>query len=427
MSYDALKDFHAKHYHPSNSKFYTYGNFPLEGHLEAIDKVICSFDANPLLSKLSVVPNQQHWSKPVHEKLVCQFDPLAPYVDKQTTLGVAFLLKSITDTHENFTLSILCSLLIDGPSSPFYETLLNSSFGSDYSPFSGYHKFTKQTLFSIGVQGIAKNQVSSVLKAIKMTFKDAYDEGFPRERVDAILHRIELGIKHQNSSFGLGLAMNINSYWNHDVDPIECLQVCYVLMIYKCNNNLILNSQVNKHLEHFKQSLESDPKFLQKKVKQYFLDNPHQLIIEMSPFEKYEQKLQEAEKQLLDEKIGSLTDSNRSNIIENGKLLLNAQDAQEDVSILPTLTVKDISRSFKKTTIEKVNIEGVPVQYSAQPTNGIVYFNGVIQLKGETFPKKLIPYLPLFTHVLTKLGAGPWDKKKLDQEIQVGKNYRCDD
>lgn len=401
LSYEELKDFHAQHYHPSNSRFFTYGNFPLEQHLEAIDKVIGNFEENSKLAEGSFVNEQTRWKSAVHDKLSCQNDPLAPFPDKQTTLGVTYMLESLTDTHENFTLAILGSLLTDGPSSPFYEALIDSGLGSDYAPFSGVQKFTKQSLFSIGLQGIAPDQSGAVQKAINMALKNAYTEGFPMERVDAILHRIELGTKHQSSNFGLGLAMNLNTYWNHGVDPIQCLRV-------------------NEHVEQFKRSLAADPKYLQKKVREHFIDNSHKLVIEMSPSDSYESKLAEAEKTLLEKKIAKLTDGDRAVIYENGKQLLAAQEATEDLSILPTLNVhRDISRSFKATAIEKDKVGGVPVQWSAQPTNGIVYFNAVTSLQTETFPMKLIPFLPLFSSVMTKLGAGPWDRKKLDQEVSM--------
>jgi Zn-dependent M16 (insulinase) family peptidase len=44
MKYEELKNFHKTYYHPSNSKIYTYGNFPLEKHLEFTDKVISRFE-----------------------------------------------------------------------------------------------------------------------------------------------------------------------------------------------------------------------------------------------------------------------------------------------------------------------------------------------------------------------------------------------
>ena len=257
-------------------RFFTYGNFPLENHLEAIDNVIGKFEKNFELKNLSYVNDQVKWNEHRHEKIVCQVDPLAAFPDKQTTAGVAYLLETICDTHENFTLSILCALLSDGPSSPLYQALIDSGLGSDYSPLTGYVNYTKQTFFSVGLQNISEDQVESVYKAINMALKNGYSEGFPQERIDALLHRIELGTKHQSSNFGLGLAMSINSAWNHGTNPVDCLKV-------------------NEHVEVFKKKLSQDKKYLQKKVKQYFLDNKHKLLIEMSPSGDFEAKQKELE------------------------------------------------------------------------------------------------------------------------------------
>lgn len=45
LTYHQLKAFHQRHYHPSNAFFYTYGNLPLEKHLEFIqDKILKKFE-----------------------------------------------------------------------------------------------------------------------------------------------------------------------------------------------------------------------------------------------------------------------------------------------------------------------------------------------------------------------------------------------
>ncbi|MEX2551702.1 MAG: insulinase family protein, partial [Actinomycetota bacterium] len=42
LTWEGLKAFHSRHYHPSNSYFYTYGNLPLEQTLEAIESQVLS-------------------------------------------------------------------------------------------------------------------------------------------------------------------------------------------------------------------------------------------------------------------------------------------------------------------------------------------------------------------------------------------------
>ncbi len=45
---------------------------------------------------------------------------------------------SITDTFEAFILSLLSSLMISGPNSPFYKALIEPEIGSDFSSSVGY-------------------------------------------------------------------------------------------------------------------------------------------------------------------------------------------------------------------------------------------------------------------------------------------------
>ena len=40
LTWQNLRDFHAKHYNPSNAKFYAYGRLPLEQHLSAIESYL---------------------------------------------------------------------------------------------------------------------------------------------------------------------------------------------------------------------------------------------------------------------------------------------------------------------------------------------------------------------------------------------------
>ena len=53
---------------------------------------------------------------------------------------VAFVLfpNRITDVYESFIASVLGYLLTNGETSPFYQTLLESGLGSDFSPNTGY-------------------------------------------------------------------------------------------------------------------------------------------------------------------------------------------------------------------------------------------------------------------------------------------------
>jgi Zn-dependent M16 (insulinase) family peptidase len=103
--------------------------------------------------------------------MFCPPDPMAANPDKQTTVSVAFLLGSLADMDpsELFVLNILCSLLIKGPNSSFYKSLLASNIGSGYAPSTGMNGHTKEAYFAVGLQNIARDDVEKVRALIEQT------------------------------------------------------------------------------------------------------------------------------------------------------------------------------------------------------------------------------------------------------------------
>lgn len=395
LTWQQLKDFHASHYHPSNSRFYTYGDLPLEKNLENIEnKVLRHFDK---ISVTTDIPHEPRWLKPREKHVTCPVDPMAANPDKQTTVGLHYLTGRTTDAFDNFSMVILSSLLMSGPNSPFYNSLIAPNIGSDYSPGAGFDNGTRDASFSIGLQGIKKDDYAMVVEQIHKTFDQVIEEGFPSERVEAALHRVELATKHQSSNFGLGLITGIMSAWNHGADPSE-----YLL--------------INDHVQQFKEKLANGP-FLQEKVKECFKDNPHCLTLVMNPDPEYEAELNKKEKEKLQSKVSCLSEDDKRNIYQKGIELAEQQNTVEDVSCLPKMAISDVDSKVKPVQLEHYISAGVPVQYCEQPTNGITYFRAISSI--TDIPEDLRQYLPLFCFILTKMGAGNLSYRELSQLIEM--------
>ncbi|XP_060048368.1 presequence protease, mitochondrial [Erinaceus europaeus] len=397
LTWEQLKQFHATHYHPSNARFFTYGNFPLEQHLKQIqEEALSKFEK---IEPRTIVPAQKPWDKPREFHVTCGPDSLAADSSKQTTVSVSFLLSDITDTFEAFTLSLLSSLLIGGPNSPFYKALIESGLGTDFSPDVGYNGHTREAYFSVGLQGISEKDVGKVRDLIDRTIEEVAEKGFEDDRIEALLHKIEIQMKHQSVSFGLALTSYIASYWNHDGDPVELLK---------------LGGQV----EQFRRCLKEDPKFLQEKVKQYFKSNQHKLTLTMKPDDKYSEKQTQMETEKLKQKVSVLSQEDKQRIYEKGLELQTEQSKPQDASCLPALKVSDITPSLVGTELEVALAAGdTPVQYCAQPTNGVIYFRAFSSL--NSLPEELRPYVPLFCSVLTKLGCGLLNYREQAQQIEL--------
>ncbi|XP_071756138.2 presequence protease, mitochondrial [Centroberyx gerrardi] len=396
LSWEQLKLFHATHYHPSNARFFTYGDLPLEQHLKQIEEEALSrFDRTDPNTQ---VPSQPHWSSPREDHVTCSPDALAPDPAKQNTLCMSYLLGDITDTFEGFTLSLLSSLMISGPNSPFYKALIEPKIGTDFSSVVGYDGSTKEASFSIGLQGMAEDDIERVKQIINQTIEDIIMNGFEEERIEALLHKIEIQMKHQSTSFGLSLASYIASCWNHDGDPVELLQI-------------------SDSVAKFRQTLKENPRFLQDKVQHYFKENTHRLTLSMSPDEAYLEKQARAEEEKLQQKIQTLSDSHKKEIYDKGLELLAAQSQTQDVSCLPALKVSDIEPTINITPVEMGAAAGVPVQYCEQPTNGMVYFRAMCSL--NTLPEDLRLYVPLFCTAITKMGCGGLDYRQQAQQMEL--------
>lgn len=86
----------------------------------------------------SLIPKVEWKTYPT--SIVHKFQPeLISDVESQAILSFSTVCNDVSeDPYENFALSILSQLLFDGPSSPFYESFLESGFAPSYSPGNGY-------------------------------------------------------------------------------------------------------------------------------------------------------------------------------------------------------------------------------------------------------------------------------------------------
>ncbi|XP_074650710.1 presequence protease, mitochondrial-like isoform X2 [Tubulanus polymorphus] len=395
LTWQQLKDFHSRYYHPSNSQFYTYGNFSLEEHLEQInEQVLRHFEKIDVDTK---VPSEPRWSQPVQKQITCRPDPMVPDSSKQTSLAITWLLNDVTDSYEGFVAGVVASLLVDGETAPFYQSLLEANIGSDYAPVVGYDSHKKESSFSIGLQGIRSDSIPEVRDIIHNTIDKVVQSGFDAWRIDAVLHKIELGLKHQTTRFGLDLCINLATLRNHDGCPLEALQI-------------------NQNVERFKKELAQNPKYLQEKVEQYFQQNQHVLELTMVPDENYEATLKKKEEELLKSKVSTLTDDEKIEIHKKGLELAELQNMKEDLSCLPCIKVSDIDRRVLPELVESRIYNQVPLQTSEQTTNGVTYIR--VLCDTSIVPQHLQPYIPLFCNIVTRMGADDYDFKELSQEIE---------
>jgi Zn-dependent M16 (insulinase) family peptidase len=94
------------------------------------------------------------------------------------------------------SLHILSNLLLNGLNAPFYQSLIESNLGNNFSPGTGYDDSTRESVFSVGLQGIKEEDIPTINAMIFETLEKVAKEGFSQERIDGALHQIEIRQRH---------------------------------------------------------------------------------------------------------------------------------------------------------------------------------------------------------------------------------------
>ncbi|KAL9026978.1 MAG: hypothetical protein Q9196_004438 [Gyalolechia fulgens] len=401
LSYTDLKAFHAKNYHPSNAKLFTYGDMPLSDHIAEISSRLEKFSQSEADRVIKTPIDLSSGSLEYTVK-----GPTDPLVDKemQYKTSTSWLMGDTSNVVETFALRIISSLLLDGYGSPLYRGLIESGLGPDWSPNTGFDTGGKIGIFSVGLNGVKKEDIPRVKEAIKICLQAVRSDGFEQTKIDGLLHQTELGLKHKTANFGMGIMQRLQPAWFNGSDPFDLLA---------------WNDTVNT----FKASC-AQAGYLEGLLEKYLL-NDRCLTFTMEPDENYGAKLAEEEKARLSSKIAGASQATgnkhevRSQLVKRELELLEAQSKAptEDLSCLPSVHVHDIPRQMVRKDVRDSKIGDVNVQWREASTNGLTYFRAINTLEG--LPADLRMLMPLFTDSLLRLGTKQRTMEELEDTIKL--------
>lgn len=403
LTHEDLVNFHEKYYHPSNAKFFSYGNFPLLPTLKYVNENYLK-NVKGIDSKYSAVPSQKRWSSSKKSEISCRFDNMGAPLDRQNQIAVGYLMSDITDSYETFVLYILTELLVKGPNAFFYKRLVEPNFSGGFNAVTGYDSQIRDTMFVIGLQDLSTTDFLRFEEIVTSTIDEAIEKGFQQEHVDSVLHSVELSLRHQSPKFGLGLLFNVTPLWNHGGDVIATFHV-------------------HRVLEKLRENMKKDRKYLQNRVRHYFKENSHRLTMSMSPDLEFEQKFNSAEQAVLEKKIEALSDGDRKKILSDAQQLAENQRSTEDLNVLPCLTLDDVKRSKDdRIHLERLKLgkAGIKTNVVAVDTNGVVYFKGMVNASHLSREEKLL--LPLLTDVLDQFGTERHSYAEFDNAVKSKTN-----
>ncbi|KAJ1971434.1 Mitochondrial presequence protease [Dimargaris xerosporica] len=392
LTHADLVAFHRAHYHPSNTRFYSYGNLALKPQLEAIDRTLAPFTpqtvpsadfANRLPDGLHRVTTQGPMDTAVPEH-------------RQTKLSLTYLTNSTSDLFKTFAMGFTARLLLSGVASPMHQALIDTNLGSEYTANTGYDPFCPTTSLSIGLQGVDMSKQAAVEAAIRHTLEITANEGFPTKAIESVIHLIEMSHKHKTANFGLSLMQSVSTGWFHGLNPIDLMEI-------------------TKNVTQLRGELAGGP-FFQALVRKYLIDNPRQLVFTMEPNRDYNAQVAAEEEQRLVAKVSQFTPLDTTRWTKVGHDLAKAQsNDKQDLSCLPTLTMADIPLEVKQVPLDHTSVQHCPIQWHVAPTNGLSYLRAINTV--DHIPSDLAPYLPLFCDALTMCGTHSRTMADLERDL----------
>ena len=387
LTYEQLVDFSKRNYHPSNSKLFSYGDLDLGEHLRLVDSVLQDFEKG---TEDTTIKMPRDLSKgPASFSVTGPVDTMQS-PDRQTKSSVTWLTCPTSDIVENFSISIMSSLLMSGYGSPLYEGLIESGLGSNFSPNTGYDTSARVGIFSIGLDGMKSEDVPKLKDTVQSILHEKLGEAFLPHKIEGYMHQLEIALKHKTASFGMGLLDKTVPGWFNGTDPMD---------------SLAWNDVVNA----FRQRL-SQKGYLEGLVHKY-LHNDNCLLFTMEPDATYSQMNDVREENRRENIIKALEAEAKDSAVAIQQLgkqeldLLHEQVNAKDSNLetLPTLHVKDISRQKEKKPLRRSTSGDVDFMWRETSTNGITYLQAKHVFEG--LPDELRLLLPLFTESLMRLGT----------------------
>ena len=394
LTYDQLKDFHTRHYHPSNAFFYTYGDLPLKNHLLYISKkILAKFEK---IDPQTTVYPQPRWSSP---KTFTYNYPIAPNEpdEKKSQACVAWLLADIKDSFEVFALTILEQILLGNSASPLRKALIDSGLGTTLSDGTGLDCDNRDTMFVAGLKDIKVSDTSEIESIISDVLLKLVTERIDPKIIESAIHQIEFSRKEVTNSpypYGIKLLLSFAGAWFHGGDPEKILRI-------------------DVHLKQIRGEMVKGA-FFENLIQKYFLSNTHKAVFTLVPDKMMAQKEQERVEAKLTEIKKHLKPNELEKIIHDAGELKKRQEQKENVSCLPTLELEEIPPSVHMIKNAEDFTHGSGIFYR-QPTAGIFYFS--LAAGTGVLDKRLIKLVPLFCRTFPRVGTADHDYMQMAQRI----------
>lgn len=384
--------FYKKHYHPSNSYIFFYGNGDVAEHLKFLnDNYLKDFTKAKVDTDIKLQPAFAK-AKEVSENYGI---PQGDSEKDRTFLSLSYVAEPLTDG-----LNILQEILINSAEAPLKRALLDAEIGKDVQ--GEYDDDPYQSVFSITVKNSNPEMKEKFKSVVENTLKNLVKKGIDKKLIDASISKVEFFMREfdlKGMPKGIVYDFLVLQTWLYGKDPL-------------------------KHIR-FEQQLakirtQAKSRYFEKLIEKTFLKNNHQLLFVLKPKAGLDIEQAEAlQKQLASTKnslsVDALEDLKKGT--ERLKEKQRKPDTPENLAKIPVLELKDLNPKAEVIPRKEIDLEETKILFHDVFTNGITYIN--FYFDGATVPEDMIPYTTLLGAVYGQLDTEKYKYEDLDKEINI--------
>lgn len=393
LSYDEFKEFHRKFYHPSNSFTVLYGNLESEKSLKFLnDKYLESFSELKIDSEINA---QEIWDKPRENVFSA---PAAKEDDGTCTVVASWITGNSSDPVKALLGKIFSHYFFTNDSSFMRKALVDSELGEDLDDMCGFDGDLIQGMFNVGLRKVKIENSEKVKDLIKETLQKELDKGLDDELIEGAIRQIEFNLREITGGghfpYNLMLAERAYRSWIYGGDPLAHLAF-------------------EKPLNFIKDNKAKGPEFFNNMFKEFFIENKHALYSVVKASSELGEKLGSLSREQAANLSKDFNEDDKKEILKKTAELLEEQKKEptaEALASLPKLSREDLPLKDEIVPTEMHNLNGTDLYLHPIFSAGIVYLDLGFELL--TVEKDLIPYIPLYSELMTRCGAG--DKSSED-------------
>lgn len=389
LSYEEFRDFHSRYYHPSNSRFFFWGDDPEEERLAIVARALagkghCDVDSSISLQPAFAAPTRVTRAYPAEKGAKCLFT-------------VNWLTGKRGDLERTLTLEMLQHILEGMPGSPLRRALISSGLGEDTTG-DGLQMDLAQTSYSTGLKGVAEEDLPRAEELIFSTLKELAEKGIDKSLVEAAVNTVEFSYRESNTgNFPQGLAAMLQclATWLYDENPLDSLAW-------------------EKPLASIKERLAKGDPVFEEAIRTLFLETPSRATVVLTPDEGLAARIEEEEAARVSAAQAAMSLKEREEVVRITRELQKAQatpDTPEALASIPSLGLGDLPSHNRLTQRAIQETSDFTMVGHELPTRGVAYMNLLIPL--PKLPVRLVPSLSLFLRTFRDVGTARRDYTEL--------------